>query len=321
MCDGENGGAESDVCRSLKPSASACGLERNTCAAGIGNDLAAPDTTSEHRWTCGSTVCSSPQPSSGACGTARNTCAAGRANPNAYNDTTSEYRWRCDGLNGGSGSGMCSSHRYSEPATSDPVAGVCGTSRYTCSAGRPNQNAYDDTASEHRWRCDGFNGGSGSGMCRSSRTADCGAVKNTCNNGATANDLAAPDTTTHYRWTCGAATCSLPMSSSGVCGTSRYACSAGRPNQNAYDDTTSEYRWRCDGLNGAPGSGMCTASRQPSDPGSPPREDGVCSTDEADQCNAGTFRTRADTDSHDRWYCDGRNGGPDGPLFQTQAYR
>ena len=91
----------------------------------------------------------------------RNDCRSGTSNDGTYSDTSTYYRWRCDGINGGSNSGVCSKLI---PSTPDP--GVCNNAvRNGCSGGSSNDGAYSDTSTEYRWRCDGLNGGSNSGMC------------------------------------------------------------------------------------------------------------------------------------------------------------
>ena len=106
------------------------------------------------------------------------TCSV--STPNNYgrscggNSCTNSGRIRCSGSCGGTsykpsgtscgtnkecdGSGSCVS-------SCTPVNGVCGSNRNTYNRGTANDGAHPDTITEYRWRCDGLNGGSNSGVC------------------------------------------------------------------------------------------------------------------------------------------------------------
>lgn len=53
-----------------------------------------------------------------------------------------------------------------DPEPPQMIHGECGSARNTCQAGTPNDNAFSDTSTHYRWRCDGQNGGRNSGMCQ-----------------------------------------------------------------------------------------------------------------------------------------------------------
>ena len=166
-CDGLHGGANSEKCFKFIPVDGACDDSvRNGCSAGTPNDDAIADTANAYLWRCDglhggadSEKCHKFIPVDGACDeSVRNSCSAGTANDAAIADTSSAYLWRCDGLHGGANSETC--------RKSIPVNGACDESvRNGCSAGTANDTAVADTASHYRWRCDGSNGGSNSGVC------------------------------------------------------------------------------------------------------------------------------------------------------------
>ena len=166
-CDGLHGGTNSDKCHMFIPVNGVCDESvRNGCSAGTANDDAVPDSANAHLWRCDgehggrhSEKCLKYIAVDGVCDdSVRNGCSAGTANDDAIADTSSAYLWRCDGLHGGANSESCSK--------TIAVDGACDESvRNGCSAGTANDGAVADTASHYRWRCDGSEGGSNSGVC------------------------------------------------------------------------------------------------------------------------------------------------------------
>ena len=275
-CDGQNGGSNSATCEKRIPIDGDCdNATRNGCTAGTPNDGAIADTDTHYKWRCdglhggsNSGACEKPLPIDGDCDiTTRNGCTAGTSNDAAVEDTATHYKWRCDGSYGGSNSGTCE-----RPI--DPIDGECNNAtRNGCAAGTPNDAAVGDTATHHKWRCDGQHGGSNSATCEKRIPID-GDCDNATRNGCTAgtpNDGAIADTATHYRWRCdgqygggNSRTCERLISTGtdGECDDTRVdGCSAGTLNTTAYADTDTYHQWRCDGINGGADSGRCMKTK------------------------------------------------------------
>ena len=188
-CDGRSGGSDSGMCLAGKTIGGSCGVARNTCGNyTVPNDGAYDDNATHYVWRCdgrsggmNSGVCSANKVLNGSCGAARNTCGNYTVpNDEAYDDNATHYVWRCDGRSGGMNSGVCSANKT--------LSGSCGVARNTCgNYATPNDEAYDDNSTHHRWRCDGRNGGSNSGECSSVKppvAGACGAAKHSCLRGA-----------------------------------------------------------------------------------------------------------------------------------------
>ena len=159
-----------------------CAKGRNRCVIGTPNDGAVPDDAASYKWRCDGTGGGQPskicqisrtsitgecaQVATGITPTKLNACFAGLFNDVEsdanFTDTTAFYRWRCDGVGGAPDSNVCESAK--------PQNGSCNnTKRNSCIVGTPNDTAVDDTATHHRWRCDGLKGGSISDTCSVSR--------------------------------------------------------------------------------------------------------------------------------------------------------
>ena len=170
-CDGLHGGTNSDKCHMFIPVNGVCDESvRNGCLTGTANADAVPDSVNAHLWRCdglhggrNSEKCFTYKAVDGVCDeSVRNGCSAGTANDDAIADTSSAYLWRCDGLHGGANSQNCSKAMA--------VDGACDESvRNGCSAGTANDGAVADTTSHYRWRCDGSEGGSNSGVCSAAK--------------------------------------------------------------------------------------------------------------------------------------------------------
>ena len=316
-CEGSNGGSTATNCQKAKPVNGTCNnSQRNGCSSGTANDAAIADTTTHYRWHCvgangGSTAtnCQKAKPVNGTCNNSqRNGCSSGTANDAAIVDTTTHYRWHCVGANGGSTATNCQKAK--------PVNGVCNNSqRNGCSSGTANDGAIADTGTHYRWHCVGANGGSTATNCQKAKPVN-GVCNNSQRNGCssgTANDGAIADTGTHYRWHCvganggsTATNCQKAKPVNGVCNNAqRNGCSSGTANDAAIVDTNTHYRWHCVGANG----GTTATNCQKAKPTTP--VNGVCNNAQRNGCSTGTANDLAiaDTNTHYRWHCVGKNGG------------
>ncbi|MAY99570.1 MAG: hypothetical protein CMH32_03475 [Micavibrio sp.] len=297
-CDGQYGGSNSGTCSYPKPINGVCNNStRNACSAGVSNDGAISDTTTQYRWRCdgqyggsNSGTCAITRP--GVCGSAAsggavtsqptsNQCSYGTYQD--LSDTGSYWQWRC---NGNPNSSTCQRARAAAP-----INGVCNNaSRNACSAGVANDGAISDTTTQYRWRCDGQNGGSNSGTCAITRPGVCGSAAS------------------------GGAVSSQPTSNQ---------CSYGTYTD--LSDTASYWQWRC---NGNPNSGTCQRARSASS------VNGVCGSANGSTilagfpsgsaaCSSGTYQEgfafpnpRTGVTNYS-WSCMGSGGGSDASCSGT----
>ena len=236
----------------------------------------------------------------------RNGCTSGTANDSAVEDTETHYTWHCEGSDGGNTASDCQIEL--------PVNGVCDNSqRNSCTSGTANDSAVEDTPTHYKWGCMGVNGGTSAG-CQKAKPINgvCNnSQRNSCSSG-TANDSAVPDTSTHYKWSCvganGGSTVSncqiaKPAAVNGACNnTQRNSCTSGTANDSAVEDTTTHYRWSCVGAHGGTTVSNCQIARP---------VNGVCKNSQRNGCRSGTANDPAvaDTTTHYKWSCVGRNGG------------
>ena len=111
-----------------------------------------------------------------------------------------------------------------------PVDGECNNeSRNGCTAGTPNDAAVAETATHHKWHCDGQYGGGNSPDCERLIS--------------TSTDSECDDTRVD-------------------------GCSAGTLNTTAYTDTDTLHQWRCDGIDGGANSGRCMSDKEDCSDGS-----------------------------------------------------
>ena len=307
-----------DICS--KPADGQCNNDaQNACSYGIANDSAIADTNTHYRWYCegkdgGSTATNCQKakiPVNGACNNdVQNGCTSGTANDSAITDISTHYLWHCEGKNGGSTATNCQKAKT-------PVNGACNNDvQNGCTFGTANDSAIADTNTHYQWHCEGKNGGSTATNCQKAKSA---AVNGVCNNSqrngctsGTANDLAVADTNTHYQWHCEgknggstATNCQRAKATpvNGVCNnTIKDGCTSGTANDSAIADTNTHYRWHCEGKNGGTTATNCQKAKP---------VNGVCNNSQRNACTSGTANDLAvaDTNTHYRWSCIGRNGG------------
>ena len=235
----------------------------------------------------------------------KGTCLIGH--PVTRERNVSHYIWVCLGLGEGEDTN-CS-------ALAGPVNGVCDNNvRNGCLNGINNSNAYPNTPTHYRWRCDGLNGGSDSVMCSKGIPVDgvCDeSANNGCHNGTLHN---LNDLTCTYQWQCNGqyggsnsslCTRSIPAQD-GRCGTTNNHCIAGESRNTG--NTNTQYRWYCDGTCGGSDSSICSVRITP--------VNGVCNNNFRNRCLRGSSNDNAylDTTEEWKWRCDGLHGGSDSGM-------
>ena len=319
-CMGQYGGTNSDVCQSGIPINGVCSGYKDTCSKGTWSD--GTDTNTHYKWSCtgvnsGTTAnCQhsktsgggyTPPAVNGSCNSlVANTCSAGTFTD--VSDTTSHYKWKCVGLDGGTDA-SCQAAK--------PVNGVCSTTKDTCTKGTSETSTDSDT--HEIWMCHGQNGGK-SKICRKHKPIN-GACDNSKQNGCTAgtaNDSAANDTSTHYKWRCdgvhsgtNSSTCQYNKPVNGVCSTTtKESCTAGTSQDIA--DTSVYYVWACKGQYGG-ATRFCHLNKP---------EAGVCGA-ARDTCHRGSYVAGQDTSTKYKWSCNGQYGSSTNAactLTKTQTF-
>ena len=210
-CIGANGGTTAQNCQKARPVNGVCdNSQQNGCSSGTANDSVIADTNTHYRWYCigangGTTAidCQKLIPIDGVCDqNQRNGCSAGTAKASPDNTHSTLYLWTCEGVHGGKNQNCT--------RLKSIIEGVCDNSqRNGCSSGTPDDGAIDDTDTHYTWLCMGAKGGATATNCQKAKPpihGVCGSggfhkPRNSCSSG-TANDAAAPDTDTLYRWIC-----------------------------------------------------------------------------------------------------------------------
>lgn len=196
-----------------------CGIGHGNCVTGTASGAAASILNGP--WTCNgenggaNSECSD---SAGSCGHGRYACSTGT--PHNKNDILNTSSWVCSGINGNSTSTTCSmcddGYSWYGNACVQITHGICGNTRYTCSAGAVTYPG--DKNGTSTWTCSGENGGTTSPSCVA------------CDS--------------NYVWNGNA--CVMPVD--GSCGSVFNTCVVGTPQSNSSDETSMS--WICTGSNG-----------------------------------------------------------------------
>jgi hypothetical protein len=302
-CEGENGGADSLLCREKAIVAGECAPAQapsyNPPVAPLCDSPAAPTTPATSgtnwAWTCpGSNTgspanCTSPEKFDGTCGTSLDSCSPSQVTYSNYTDVAGKSSWDCDGVNGGASQTGCfvcdSGYTAQNGSCVAIVNGQCASAQYSCTYGTAVSENDNTATGTSTWVCDGSPAGIGtnsgtctscdsgyslqSGSCVKIVNGQCGTTVHSCTTGTV---IASSESDSNHlsTWTCGGSPTGIGTNS-GTCST----CDSG-------------YGW-----NGS----SCVAS-----------VNGSCGSSQY-SCNAGTAASGSDSGGTSTWICDGQYGG------------
>ncbi|MBP9711864.1 MAG: thrombospondin type-1 domain-containing protein [Candidatus Pacebacteria bacterium] len=175
------------------------------------------------------------------------------------------------------------------PVPPDPVAGICSSSHYDCTAGDSDNHVFN--SSQYAWSCTGINGGATASCSEAIVNGDCSATRYACDAGTSASNA---ESSTQYTWSCNStngglnASCSEPKDLA-ACGIYHYSCNNGVSGGNSEDST--HYAWSCT----AADTVNCTENK-PSD--TPPS----CAVNHY-QCSSGTSSNNSENSVQYTWSC------------------